>query len=168
MLQHLNQTQGSDKPANWVRWKKGDPLPSGMYLVHTNEGNYWPIGVCKFVNWDGRETPGTLYIKDMLARNGTHLEACENSAEFDILCDGNLEWVESDGGVYKPQSIIVYNYFYIGKAEVYSETVIGKVESAHNCLYVPFRSKEVGVNGKYFQLIDKNSKEITKPQYMAR
>lgn len=136
-----------------------------MFFAHINE-NKWPIGVCKFKNWDGRETPGTFYVKEMVARNGTHREACENRDEFHILCDGNLQWVQSREGLYQPRSLIVYSYFYIGKSDFKYETVIGKVESSHRCFYAAYQNKEIR-SAPYVQLIDKNNTEVTKPEYMA-
>lgn len=144
-----------------------------MYFTHFYKEK-WPIGICKFVgnHKDDRITPGTLYIKDMLARNGTLGVVNENRDEFEILCDGNLDWVKSSNAQYEPQSIIVDKCFYIGKTEIKGEIVFGKVEpriwSKQYCLFVPYKDREVCAFGSYFQLIDKNSKESQEPNYMQK
>lgn len=111
------------------------------------------------------EIPGTLCIKDMLARNGTGAVAYENRTEFKILCDGNLEWILTSDGVTLPQSVIASWQFCVGKCKQDGEMYIGKVQAHHKCMYITFQQGESDIYKNYFHLIDKNCKNKPKSIY---
>lgn len=137
-----------------VKWKTGDPLPSGTFFADYDKDG-WPIGVAVF-----KGNPGTLYIKDMLARIGTYVVAYEDRESFQVLCDGDLEWTPSNDGVTLPRSVRAgFGYrFCVGKYEQDGEIYVGKVESTHKSLCIAFRQGESRIYKNYFHLIDKNWK----------
>lgn len=137
-----------DKRYSWVNWKRGDTLPTSTFIADFDKSG-WPIGIARSTSL--KASPGPLFIKTMTAKNGICAIAHENSDEFDILCDGDLEWVPSSVGKKIARSV-TSDYIGIGKTEIDGEVYIGKVEPGY--FFIPYKSGEA-VIGEYLQLIHK-------------
>lgn len=72
--------------------------------------------------------------------------------KFEILCDGNLEWVPSSQGKRVPNSVHT-KLIGIGKTEIDGEIYIGKVVPGY--FFIPYKWGEACI-GNYLQLIEKN------------
>lgn len=134
-------------------------MPLGTQFVAFDKDGF-PLGVGRF-KIQSDLIPGTFNI-----RNGfvTVSYACKSHIEqneFEILCDGNIAWIESENGETKPRSVIGgrannWENLYIGKVVRDGRTIIGKVHRSHQCLYIPWGEAEYKVQGKYQQMTDNN------------
>jgi len=156
-------------PANWVPYKRGQPYPSHMVFVANDEDGF-PIGIGRFkVEHD--LLPGTFYTRERFVQVGYACTSHKNSEEFEVLCDGDLDWRETEKGDVDSQAVeggkaSGYEPLFIGKIVHEGKVVIGKIHRSHACLYIPWQAAEMKVSGKYFHLIDKNTPKRTERQLM--
>lgn len=132
----------------------------------------FPIGIGRFcVEKD--TLPGTLFTKEGYVKVCFACKSHTNYEQFEILCDGNIDWVESEGGAVLDQSVeggksngYYYDRLLVGKVEHKGQLVVGKVHPSHNCLYIPWGEAELKWSEKYLHLIDKNIPKRTERQGM--
>lgn len=158
----MNHQPRSDLPASWVSFKKGDPLPPGTFFADVDPSNNWPIGVGRF-HHQGDLLPGTLNIKELYvtAPYGGQSHTCHDN--FEILCNGSLEWVPTGKGNFVEKAVIggksnYHEELFVGKVEREGRNYIGKVHPSHNCLYIPYLTAELRVDDRYLMLTDKHEK----------
>lgn len=158
----MNHHPRPDLPASWQPFKKGDPLPPGTVFADIDPTNNWPIGVGRFWH-EGDTLPGTFNIKDMFvtAAFGGQSHKCENN--FEILCNGSLDWVPTEKGVVVEKAVrggrcAYREELFVGKVMIDGKTYIGKVHPSHNCLYIPYLTAELKVQDQYLMLTDEYEK----------
>lgn len=152
-------------PASWVSYKKGEPYPRGIVIAGYDEENY-PIAVARFTV-EGDLLPGTLRLRNCdlnVSWDGRKWIAGNN---FQILCNGNVEWVESHFGHVHSQAVkggkayagdsVDFEELFIGKITFNGVETVGKVHPEHRCLYIAWNDREIRVDSNYYQLIDLNS-----------
>lgn len=151
-------------PCHWEKYRKSDPIPSNMVFADFDTDGY-PLGIGRFkVEHD--LLPGTFYVKDGYVATSYACLAHKKYDEFEILCDGDTSWVETERGSIPNHTVIGgkandYENLHIGKVKHNDKIVIGKVHPRHSCLYIPSGEAEYKVTSKYLHLVDKNSpKEV--------
>ncbi|XP_063705489.1 uncharacterized protein LOC134834671 [Culicoides brevitarsis] len=159
---YMNHHPRSDVPACWELYKKGDPLPVGTVFADVDPTNNWPIGVGRF-KLHGDILPGTFYIKDMCVKAAYGGQAHTAEDEFEILCNGNLDWVPAGQGKVVEKALpggrCNYNEeLFIGKVEREGKKFVGKIHPSHGCLYIPYLTAELRVPDNYLMLTDKHEK----------
>uniref|UniRef100_A0A336M2N0 CSON008583 protein n=1 Tax=Culicoides sonorensis TaxID=179676 RepID=A0A336M2N0_CULSO len=159
---HMDHFPRPDLPAIWIKCKKGDALPPNTAFVDVDPTNNWPLGVGRFQH-HGDLLPGTFNIKEkcVYAPYGGQSHKCED--DFEILCNGDLKWVESGNGVHEEKAVVggrcnYHEELYVGKVTRENRPYIGKIHPSHRCLYIPYLTAELKVQDNYFILTDKHSK----------
>uniref|UniRef100_A0A336MKW8 CSON002581 protein n=1 Tax=Culicoides sonorensis TaxID=179676 RepID=A0A336MKW8_CULSO len=153
-----------DLPATWITYKKGDPIPSSMTFVEIDPATNWPLGVGRF-KYNSFLIPGKFDIKEKCVFISYAKKSFKCDDDFEILCNGDLDWVESEHGKMVDNAVIGGNQLYrepllIGKMTIEGETHIGKVHRSHFRAYFSNEDKnEKSVTEKYFVLMDKNFAE---------
>uniref|UniRef100_A0A336MMK0 CSON001398 protein n=1 Tax=Culicoides sonorensis TaxID=179676 RepID=A0A336MMK0_CULSO len=160
---HMDHFPRHDLPVIWIKYKKGEPIPPNTAFVDVDPTNNWPLGVGRFKH-HGDLLPGTFNIKEkcVYAPYGGQTHKCQDN--FEILCNGNLKWVESEKGKIERQAVMgggVRNNgkLFIGKVERDNRPLIGKIHPSHYCLYIPFFTAELKVPDQYLMLTDQNITE---------
>lgn len=147
------------QPCHWEKYKKGDPIPSNMIFADFDTDGF-PLGIGRF-QVERDIIPGTFYVKDGYCAISYGCLSHKNSTEFEVLCDGDIDWVESKDGQVPAHTVVGgraedWENLHIGKVKHDNETVIGKVHPRHFCLYIPWGDAEYKVTTLYLHLIDKN------------
>lgn len=158
-------TQGIRRKAEWKKFKKDEPLPSGIFIADFDaEG--WPLGVARYFNGEEFKT-GTFYIKKSFACTGHWVSSETHTENFEVLCHGNFEWVRSKQGEVLKKSVIVGRYS-VGKIMDQNEVFIGSIEPAEKCLWIFYTAGGgARISDNYYQLIDIfNENEKNPPLYL--
>lgn len=145
---------------HWEKYKKGDPLPTNMIFADFDSDGF-PLGIGRF-KVENDMIPGTFYVKHGYVAVSYACLSHKESDEFEILCDGDVEWVGAQHGELPSHSVVGgradnWENLHIGKVKHDGVIVIGKVHPRHQCLYIPWESAEYKVKTKYLHLIDKNN-----------
>uniref|UniRef100_A0A336MH11 CSON001407 protein n=1 Tax=Culicoides sonorensis TaxID=179676 RepID=A0A336MH11_CULSO len=136
---------------SWVKWKKGQPLPSSTFFADYDETG-WPIAIARFDT--GRIVPGPLDIKTMTATNGVFAVSSTNDEEFEILCGGNLKWKHKDE--MRPYHCrIRAGISTIGKTIIDGKVYIGKIELPY--FFIPYKSGEACIAYDWELIDDTNT-----------
>lgn len=123
-----------------------------IYIGRVKEfGETLPVGVI--------HATGSRKITAHIAYGGgeTVLDTCKHGCE--IYCDGDVRWVRASYGNV-PQGAIPVNAAastsgrysfqetqYVGRATYMGELIVGKIHPSHECLYIPYRGKEIPLRG---------------------
>lgn len=123
------------------------PTPDGAIVAGYDEDNT-PLHVARAFH-HGDIIPGKHVMKQQLvyvAYGGQ-----EHSKQyFEILCNGNVQWVEAAHG-HVPPHAVVGGYtsdgetLFIGRAHFRGSLTPGKVQPSHRTLYIPFGGSEVAI-----------------------
>lgn len=135
-------------------------IPPKLIIAGFDPDGY-PLGVGRFrVIRD--IIPGTFSTQEGCVRvcyGWFSFTKCEN---FEILCDGNVQWVPAEYGKIPHQSVSggqteYGERLYVFKCEYEGVTVIGKVHSSHRRLYFPWKERglELEKHIGYLHLVDK-------------
>lgn len=92
----------------------------------------------------------------MTLLTGTNAVSYKHQTRFEILCDGNLEWVQGSNGTELPQSVLCGWSYCIGKYKQEGKMFIAKIQPLQKCGYVAYRQGESRIASRYLHLIDKN------------
>ncbi|XP_055610842.1 uncharacterized protein LOC129757595 [Uranotaenia lowii] len=70
---------------------------------------------------------------------------------FEVLCQKELIWDNAHGGIIPPDAICGGNTadgepLYVGRAYHEGSQTVGKVQSSHGCVYIPYGGAEVAVH----------------------
>lgn len=79
--------------------------------------------------------------------------------EFEVLCNGNVEWVQSSNGMVLPNAVpggvsSSGEVLYIGRGWWHGALTPGKIQPSHGSLYIPFGGMEVAV--KEYEILIEN------------
>lgn len=147
--------------ATWKPHKKGHPYPTGMCFAGVDDDGY-PIGIARF-RVRGNFIPGVLNIHNCLVEVSYDHTSHKETDNFEILCDGDLEWMELEKAKPNPQSVKAGNIgscfpnpIFVGKVIYNEKLVVGRVYPNSGSIYIPWDGTEVKVDDKCFHLIDKN------------
>lgn len=133
-----------------------------MIIVGNDEYGF-PIGIGRYVHsMFGATLPGTFYTKDCAVEVSLDYMAYKNSEQFEVLCDGDVDWIEAKATITHPLSVeggmMRSNQpSYIGKVMHEDKLVIGKIHT-NNGMYIAWNGFEIPITENYYQLIDKNKK----------
>lgn len=138
-----------------------------MVIAGFNQDGY-PVGVGR-CNAQRDLLPGTLDLKEGTVHVCWGGKEFFESQKFEILCDGNIEWVPAKGGEVKPKSVeggiarvypgrgLTEDQLYIGKVVYNEKLYIGKIHPRYNLLFIPVDGKEIECSKDYLHLIDHNN-----------
>lgn len=132
-----------------------------MIIAGFDEDGF-PLGIGRFkVGSD--LVPGTFRPRDGYVEVSCGGKSHKSYADFDILCDGDVEWIETQSGHISELAVqggqvnsYYYEKLYIGKVLHDGKLVIGKVQPKHGCLYIPKGLLELSIKENYLLLTDKN------------
>ncbi|CAO1428337.1 unnamed protein product [Diamesa hyperborea] len=79
--------------------------------------------------------------------------------EFEVLCNGNVEWVQSSNGMVLPNAVpggvsSSGEILYIGRGWWHGALTPGKIQPSHGSLYMPFGGMEVAL--KEYEILIEN------------
>lgn len=132
-----------------------------MIIVGLDDYGF-PLGIGRYVHsMFGSTLPGTFSTKDCAVEVSSDYMAYKNSEQFEVLCDGDVDWIEAGyGGAVHPQSVEGgllrgHETLYVGKVIYEEKLVIGKIHPKGG-MYIAWNGYEEQITEHYFQLIDKN------------
>lgn len=78
---------------------------------------------------------------------------------YEVLCGGNLSWVESGHGAVPPNAVpagttSAGEMLYIGRTPFQGTITPGKVHPSNGCLYIPFNGDEIAI--KTYEILVEN------------
>lgn len=134
----------------------GAPLPEGAILAG-NDQDGSPIYVGRAYHEADHIPAKVLPTKNAayIAYGGQeHLKQ-----QYDVLCYGNVAWVQSGHGSIPPGAVQAGQTssgepLFVGRAHYQGSVTIGKVQASHGTLYIPFDGSEVPI--KEYEVLVEN------------
>ncbi|CAH2102818.1 unnamed protein product [Euphydryas editha] len=128
----------------WI--KANEQLPDGALIGGHENGVLYIIRAPH----RGSLTPGKFVPELGLGFVSWGCEMHEKS-DFEVLCGYNCTWVKTVknkipvGAVEGGYSEDGHEILYVGRAFYDNHLIPGKVQPSHNCCYIPYQEKEIGV-----------------------